>query len=69
VEEVFRNSPDATRVFIKYHTDCVGCRLARFCTLEEVAKVYELDLDFFLNELRTRARPPSKSKEVKHENL
>src|SRR5688500_10352366 len=44
VEEVLRALPEAGQIFIKHHTDCVGCRLARFCTLAEVAEVYEIHL-------------------------
>lgn len=52
VEAVFKASPNVGSVFIKYKTDCVGCFLARFCTLAEVADVYELDLQSFLNDLQ-----------------
>ncbi len=55
VEEVFRHLPQASRVFINYQTDCIGCPLARFCTLDEVAGVYEINLQTFLNELRQNA--------------
>jgi hypothetical protein len=38
-------------VFINHRTACVGCYLARFCTLRDVAKTYELSLEPFLDEL------------------
>jgi hypothetical protein len=52
VEEVFQYLPQATQVFIHYQTDCVGCRLARFCTLENVADIYTIDLSSFLGALQ-----------------
>lgn len=62
VEEVFQNVPQAGLIFTEYHTDCVGCRLARFCTLAEVANVYEINLLSFLDDLQQNANFP-KSKQ------
>ncbi len=42
-------------VLINRKTACVGCCLARFCTLEEVAKTYGFPLQEFLEELETAA--------------
>lgn len=46
-------------VFIGHHTACVGCYLARFCTLSDVARTYSLPLDVLLDELQraAHARP------------
>jgi hypothetical protein len=44
VSEVLRRVPAATMGFIRLRTACVGCALARFCTLDDVAAVYELPL-------------------------
>ena len=44
VEELLHQLPQATTVFIHYQTACVGCTLARFCTLDDVAKIYEIEL-------------------------
>jgi len=52
VEEVFQHLPQAAQVFIDHRTDCIGCRLARFCTLEEVAGNYAIDLTSFLGALQ-----------------
>jgi hypothetical protein len=52
VEEVFQNLPEAGRIFIVYHTGCIGCRLARFCTLAEVANIYQINLLSFLDDLQ-----------------
>ena len=41
----------AVRIFMDFHTDCVGCNLARFCTVEDVIRLYELDGAAFVKEL------------------
>ncbi len=51
VAEVLKAEPAASSFFIGWHTDCVGCRLAHFCTLEEVIRVYEFDENKFMEEL------------------
>jgi len=48
VEQVLETYPQTADVFIRLKADCVGCRLDRFCTLEEVARDYGLFLDDFL---------------------
>lgn len=50
-DEVLRAQPNTAPVFIKYRTDCVGCRMTRFCTLSEVAKTYQIDLQSLLEDL------------------
>jgi len=40
------------KVFIRNKTACVGCSLARFCTLADVAKTYELSSHDFMNEIQ-----------------
>ena len=39
-------------VFLKHRTACVGCSLARFCTLGDVAGTYGFPLTLFLSELK-----------------
>jgi hypothetical protein len=51
VAETLRSDTDVSHVFIARKTACVGCYLAGFCTLEDVAKTYQLPLDEFLSEL------------------
>jgi hypothetical protein len=38
-------------VFVARRTACVGCYLAGFCTLGDVAKTYGFSLEEFLGEL------------------
>ena len=56
VEAVFKAAPNVGSVFIKHKTDCVGCFLARFCTLGEVANIYDLDLQSLLDDLQEKMK-------------
>lgn len=53
VDEALASLPGALGVFQALQTGCVGCFLARFCSLTYVAQVYGLDLQDFLDKLRT----------------
>lgn len=57
VDEILRSQPQAGRVFLDWHTDCIGCHLARFCTLEEVARHYHLDLPALVASLQAYVQP------------
>jgi len=46
-----QTSENLPAVFVARRTACVGCYLAGFCTLEDVAKTYSFSLDEFLGEL------------------
>ena len=48
VEQVLLAFPETAEVFIRFKADCLGCRLEKFCTLEEVVRDYNLILDDFL---------------------
>ena len=63
VEQVLKYYPPTAEMFIRLNIDCVGCRLDRFCTLEEVARDYCIVLDVLLAELQEAIlRNPSKEK-------
>jgi len=51
VEEVLKFTPATVKFFISQHANCIGCRLAHFCTLRDVIKNYELDEKKFLKEI------------------
>ena len=55
VQDFLQACPEAAKVFIRYKTDCIGCRLERFCTLEDVTSSYRLDAEDFLNALQLEA--------------
>jgi Fe-S cluster biogenesis protein NfuA len=52
VEKALEDSMQASRLFIEYHTACNGCPLKRFCTLQEMAQIYAIDLPPFLEALQ-----------------
>ena len=56
VAETLEMGQQISSVFIKLKTACVGCYLTRFCTLEDVAKAYELAPDDLLGELQQAVR-------------
>ena len=63
VDQVLASYPQAADEFIRLKADCVGCRLDRFCTLEEVARDYDLvlhDLLASLQEAISVVRPNEK---------
>jgi hybrid cluster-associated redox disulfide protein len=51
VAEVMTRWPQTIPVFIRHRLACVGCAIAPFETLAEVAAIYSLDLDHLLDEL------------------
>jgi len=51
VESILKSTPKAARFFLDWHTACVGCGFARFCTLKDVINTYQLDEKLFLEEL------------------
>ena len=51
VDETIQRKPESSYVFIKYRTQCVGCFLQRFCTIKDVAEIYQVDLEKFLKDL------------------
>jgi hypothetical protein len=55
VTEVLQRSPGLASVFIRSGTACVGCYLARFCTLRDVIAAYQLDEEKFLGSLSNTA--------------
>ena len=51
VAEVLARWPQTMSVFMRHRMACVGCAMAPFETLAEVAAIYELDLSHFMGEL------------------
>jgi hybrid cluster-associated redox disulfide protein len=56
VAEMMDGWPETIPVFFRYRMACVGCPIASFETLAEVAVIYRLDLDRFMSELRQTIR-------------
>jgi hypothetical protein len=51
VEQTLRHHPHLVSTFLKLHTHCPGCWLARFCTLDDVAHSYRVEAAAMLREL------------------
>ncbi|HSM55906.1 MAG TPA: hypothetical protein VK879_07100 [Candidatus Sulfomarinibacteraceae bacterium] len=52
VSEVLEAWPETALVFNGYRTACVGCAMAAFDTIDDVARIYHLDLEDFLQALQ-----------------
>ena len=70
VAETLQKDMSLADVFIRNQTNCVGCYLARFCTLRDVTNAYGIKLNLFLDELQQTITPiPVQfSKEHNNEN-
>lgn len=56
VDEVMRRWPQTMPVFVKLKLNCVGCDMAPFETIADVATTYGIGLDMLLGELNAAAR-------------
>lgn len=56
VAEVLDAWPETVEVFQALKTACVGCVMAPFDTLADVARIYELDLDTVMEMMHQAAR-------------
>jgi hybrid cluster-associated redox disulfide protein len=52
VAELLEHCPQVIPVFIHRQLGCVGCAMAPFDTLEDVANIYDLDIDRFMKDLK-----------------
>ncbi len=59
VQEVLKESPSTCKAFRSLKTQCVGCPLARFCTLKDVAEAYSIPPQALLEELAAEASEKS----------
>lgn len=55
VEDILKTFPQLMSVFRKHGTDCVGCLIQRFCTLQDVAETYEVELNALLHDMEVCA--------------
>lgn len=55
VEEIQRRFPSTMEVFLKWKAACVGCPMAMFDTLEDVARTYRFPTDRFRGEIEAAA--------------
>ncbi|MBX3086404.1 MAG: DUF1858 domain-containing protein [Anaerolineae bacterium] len=62
VDEVTRRYPQTANVFVQHTMACVGCTLGMFHTVEEVAKVYRIELNTLLDQLNAQIVTPYEGK-------
>jgi len=55
-EKLIQSSTKAVRFFLDWKLACAGCGFARFCTLENIVKTYQLDEEKFLEEAQALTR-------------
>lgn len=51
VEEVFNKWPKLIFTFLDHKLDCVGCYMAKYCSIKNVLQSYDLDTIRFLGEV------------------
>jgi hybrid cluster-associated redox disulfide protein len=54
VADLLAASPLAAGVLVELRVDCVGCSMSRFCTLQEMCRQYELNLETVLKQVKER---------------
>lgn len=57
VAEVLKRRPETIPVFFRHRMACVGCAMAPFETLADVAAIYGVQLSRFLSELQQTIQP------------
>jgi len=55
IAKMLNCSPQAAALLIDLHVECIGCSMNKFCTLEDMSRHYELDLDHILTLIREKA--------------
>lgn len=56
IGEAIQKYPKTVFVFLDYGLHCVGCPMAEPETIEEAAKLHQIDLNKFLNDLNKVAK-------------
>jgi len=51
IRDILVEYPEVVAVFIQMKTQCIGCAFERFCTLEDVSKHYEIQINELLENL------------------
>jgi hypothetical protein len=53
VKQTLEQYPETISIFLRLKTNCIGCWLERFCTLEEVSSYYEISTETLLDAMRS----------------
>ena len=51
VDETLRKKLEASRVFFRNQLQCVGCYMQKFCRIEDITEIYQVDLEQLLRNL------------------
>ena len=51
IEEIIKDFPQTAPVFLKYGLHCVGCPMSAPETIEEAAKLHQIEIKKFVREL------------------
>jgi hybrid cluster-associated redox disulfide protein len=57
VQDILTRWPWTAQVFVNLRTACVGCQMARFCTLDDVTLHYGLDREPLIQALLQTPSP------------
>jgi hybrid cluster-associated redox disulfide protein len=60
VADLLGRWPEAIPIFLRHKLSCVGCSLAPFDTLEDVAAIYHFNPDAFMDELIQVIQPANR---------
>ena len=52
VQAILDRWPHTAMVFNHYSSICMGCAIARFCTISDTARIYGLPLEAFVDDLK-----------------
>lgn len=52
VSEILKKYPETRQVFIERKTLCLGCYMARFCNLKDIAQAYSLETETLVHEMQ-----------------
>jgi len=52
VDDILRRWPQSVQVFRSYSLACLGCAVASFCNVMDVAEIYNLPKEQFLADLQ-----------------
>ena len=69
VEEVLKSWPDTYAVFLNRNTDCIGCLLQRFCSIQEVAEAYKLSPQELIRDLENVSKEKFNLQGATHEKF
>jgi len=69
VEDILKKWPLTVSIFHNRNTDCIGCLLQRFCTLQDVSETYNFSLAEMTKDLENFVKENYLSKGASNENL